>query len=68
MAFRRRGTPRGIRSGTGTEIYFEPDPDIFRTVHFDAEWIKSHLEDMSYIHRGLSITLVNEVTIELEGR
>ena len=32
MAFRRRGTPRGIRSGTGTEIYFEPDPDIFRTV------------------------------------
>jgi DNA gyrase/topoisomerase IV subunit B len=48
----------------GTSIYFEPDPDIFRVTHFDAEWIKSHLEDMSYIHRGLSIKFVNEVTKE----
>lgn len=48
----------------GTTITFEPDPDIFRVVHFDADWIKAHLEDMSYIHRGLAITFVNEVTGE----
>ena len=48
----------------GTSIYFEPDGDIFRVTHFDFEWIKSHLEDMSYIHRGLAIKLVNEVTKE----
>ncbi len=48
----------------GTTIYFEPDADIFRVNHFDAEWIKAHLEDMSYIHRGLAIAFVNEVTGE----
>jgi DNA gyrase subunit B len=48
----------------GTSIYFEPDGDIFRVTHFDAEWIKSHLEDMSYIHRGLAIKFTNEVTKE----
>src|SRR5262245_25894472 len=50
--------------GHGTTITFEPDPDIFKTTHFDPEWIKSHLEDMSYIHSGLSITFKNEVTKE----
>ena len=48
----------------GTSIYFEPDVDIFRVNHFDAEWIKSHLEDMSYIHRGLAILFVNQITGE----
>jgi DNA gyrase/topoisomerase IV subunit B len=48
----------------GTSIYFEPDGDIFRVTHFDAEWIKSHLEDMAYIHRGLGIKFVNEITKE----
>src|SRR5215470_15468265 len=50
--------------GHGTVIYFEPDPDIFKTTHFDPEWIKSHLEDMAYIHSGLKITFKNEVTGE----
>jgi DNA gyrase/topoisomerase IV subunit B len=50
--------------GHGTSIYFEPDPDIFKTTHFDPNQIKSHLEDMSYIHSGLSITLKNDVTKE----
>src|SRR4051794_25205064 len=39
--------------GHGTIIYFEPDADIFKTTHFDPEDIKSHLEDMSYVHSGL---------------
>lgn len=50
--------------GHGTTIYFEPDPDIFKTTAFDAEWIRSHLEDMSYIHSGLSLTFKNEITKE----
>src|SRR5436305_338066 len=33
--------------GHGTTIYFEPDPDIFKTTHFDPSLIKAHLEDMS---------------------
>src|ERR1700694_3356349 len=33
--------------GHGTTIYFEPDPDIFKTTQFDPHQIKAHLEDMS---------------------
>ncbi len=50
--------------GHGTQIYFEPDPDIFKTTHFDPEQIKGHLEDMSYVHSGLKITFKNEITKE----
>jgi DNA gyrase subunit B len=66
----KRGKPAGPLEkvgpfrGHGTIIYFEPDPDIFRTTHFDADLIRSHLEDMAYVHSGLKITFKNEVTKE----
>src|SRR5262245_24358898 len=47
--------------GHGTTIYFEPDPEIFKSTELDPELIKSHLEDMSYIHSGLRITFKDEV-------
>jgi DNA gyrase/topoisomerase IV subunit B len=47
--------------GHGTSIFFEPDPDIFKVTHFDAEWIKAHLDDMAYIHSRLKIHFKNEV-------
>jgi len=50
--------------GHGTTIYFEPDPEIFKTTHFDPDQIKGHLEDMSYVHSGLKITFKNEATKE----
>src|SRR3954466_14980710 len=66
----RRGKPAGDLEklgpfrGHGTTIYFEPDPEIFKTTHFDPSLIKAHLEDMSYIHSGLQITFKNEVSKE----
>jgi DNA gyrase/topoisomerase IV subunit B len=50
--------------GHGTTIYFEPDPDVFKTTQFDAKWIREHLEDMSYIHSGLKIHFKDEVAKE----
>src|SRR6516165_7008136 len=50
--------------GHGTIIYFEPDPDVFKTTHFDPEAIKAHLDDMAYIHSGLKIVFKNEITGE----
>ncbi|MCA9026578.1 MAG: DNA gyrase subunit B [Planctomycetaceae bacterium] len=47
--------------GHGTSIYFRPDDDIFRRVHFHSDTIRQHLEDISYIHAGLKITFVDEV-------
>lgn len=66
----KRGKPAGPLEklgpfrGHGTTIYFEPDPEIFKTTHFDPNQIKAHLEDMSYIHSGLKITFKNEVSKE----
>src|SRR5262245_21336617 len=50
--------------GHGTTIYFEPDETIFKTTKFDAELIREHLEDMSYIHSGLKIIFKNEISGE----
>src|SRR5262245_13009935 len=50
--------------GHGTIIHFEPDPTIFKVTHFDAETLKTRLEDISYIHSGLKITFKNEATGE----
>ncbi|HSQ56738.1 MAG TPA: ATP-binding protein, partial [Gemmata sp.] len=65
-----RGVPQGKVEklgpfrGHGTAIYFEPDESIFKTVKFDAETLKTRLEDMAYIHSGLKITFKNEITGE----
>jgi len=67
----KRGKPVGTLEkigpfrGHGTTISFEPDPEIFKTTHFDANQIKAHLEDMSYIHSGLKITFKNDATKEV---
>lgn len=50
--------------GHGTIIHFVPDDTIFKTTHFDADTIRTRLEDMSYIHAGLTITFKNEGTGE----
>src|SRR5437763_5070955 len=50
--------------GHGTRMYFEPDPEIFKTTYFDPDMIRQRLEDMSYIHSGLKIIFENEATKE----
>jgi DNA gyrase/topoisomerase IV subunit B len=61
-----RGIPKtkvekvGPFRGHGTTIYFEPDETIFKTTRFDADILKSRLEDMSFIHSGLKITFKDE--------
>ncbi|MGD9856199.1 MAG: type IIA DNA topoisomerase subunit B [Planctomycetaceae bacterium] len=63
----KRGKPttpvKNVRPfrGHGTTIFFRPDDDIFRRVHFHADTIHQHLEDISFIHAGLKITFVDEV-------
>lgn len=54
----------GSFRGHGTVITFQPDDGIFKTTRFDPDVIKSHLEDMAYIHCGLKIHFKNEGTGE----
>ena len=47
--------------GHGSTIFFRPDEEVFRRVYFNADTIRQHLEDISYIHGGLHITFIDEV-------
>ncbi|MEM9192182.1 MAG: toprim domain-containing protein, partial [Myxococcota bacterium] len=56
------GSVRGIR---GTEIHFRPDPKIFGgAAAFDLNRVRTRLEIVSYLHRGLRIVLRDEKTGE----
>jgi DNA gyrase subunit B len=52
----------GPARGTGSTIYFHPDPSIFPRIEFDAALLRERLEIASYLHRGLRITFVDEVS------
>ncbi len=62
----RQGAPQGPLKkigparGTGTSVYFHPDPTIFPKIEFDPEIIRERLDVASYLHRGLKITFINE--------
>jgi DNA gyrase subunit B/topoisomerase-4 subunit B len=61
MSF-KRGKPTGSLSkagparGTGTTVYFHPDPTIFPKVEFDPALIRERLEIVSYIHKGIKVS------------
>ena len=63
----RRGTPvtdlevtKESTRGTGSEISFRPDPEIFESVEFDPDWIREHLDVKTYLNRDLKIVFRDE--------
>ncbi|MCC6214862.1 MAG: type IIA DNA topoisomerase subunit B [Polyangiaceae bacterium] len=52
----------GAARGTGTSVWFTPDPEIFPRTEFSSELIRERLEIASYLHRGLEVTFVDEAT------
>ena len=54
----------GPARGTGTTVFFRPDPTIFPKVEFDAAIIRDRLEVSSYLHKGLRISFEDESTGE----
>ncbi len=62
-----RGTPVGPpitvsrTRGSGTKIYFRPDPEIFgEKARFDLDLVRERLEAKSYLHKGLRLILIDE--------
>jgi DNA gyrase subunit B len=45
---------------TGTTITFWPNADIFETVDFDFETIRSRFQQTAFLNKGLTITLTDE--------
>ncbi|MCC7123444.1 MAG: type IIA DNA topoisomerase subunit B, partial [Acidobacteria bacterium] len=52
----------GAARGSGTTVFFRPDPTIFPKVEFDAQTIRERLEVASYLHRGVKVTFEEEST------
>ncbi len=50
----------GPAKGTGTSVFFHPDPTIFPRTDFNAETIRERLEVASFLHRGVTIHFVDE--------
>jgi DNA gyrase subunit B/topoisomerase-4 subunit B len=50
----------GAARGSGTTVFFRPDPTIFPKVEFDAQTIRERLEVASYLHRGVKVTFEDE--------
>ena len=46
--------------GTGTTITFWPSTDIFETVEFDYETLRSRFQQMAFLNKGLRITITDE--------
>ena len=56
------GPPKklGPARGSGTRVYFHPDPGVFPKIELEAAIIRERLEVASYLHKGLKITFEDE--------
>ncbi len=50
----------GPAEGTGTTITFYPDGDIFETLDFNYDTMKSRLRELAYLNKGLTIEIADE--------
>ena len=50
----------GAARGSGTTVFFRPDPTIFPKTTFDADLIIERLEVTSYLHNGLKVVFTQE--------
>ncbi len=48
---------KGKARGTGTSVYFRPDPKIFgKSTHFDPTLLADTLDAKAYLHKGLKLS------------
>jgi DNA gyrase subunit B len=52
----------GAARGTGTTVYFKPDPAIFPKIEFDPAVIRERLEVASYLHKGVKVVFNDETS------
>ena len=47
----------GTTDHTGTEVTFQPDPEMFDTVEYDYEILHTRMREEAFLNAGLSITI-----------
>src|SRR5437870_8183964 len=65
MAFERGDTKKkleviGKAKGTGTTVWFKPDPQIFTETRFDYATLATRLRELAFLNKSLTITLKDE--------
>lgn len=58
----------GVSVTTGTSVTFMPDDRIFESIEFNPSTIKEHLQEVSFLNRGLEINFVIEGETEVESK
>lgn len=57
----------GKTEETGTEINFTPDPEIFESTAFKAEWLKNRIHETAYLNPNLTIFYSDKRNEEIEN-
>lgn len=57
----------GVAERTGTTVQFLPDASIFTVTEYKYETIATRLRELSFLNRGIRITLTDLRTIDEEG-
>ena len=48
------------KKDTGTKVWFKPDHQIFTELHYDYSTLASRLRELSFLNKGVVITLKDE--------
>lgn len=51
----------------GTEVFFQPDDSIFHELVYSYDTLASRLRELSYLNKGIRITLTDERLVDEEG-
>lgn len=57
----------GNSNARGTYVTFKPDPEIFDSTDYKYETLSTRLRELSYLNKGLRLTLTDERTIKENG-
>ena len=52
----------GTTKRTGTKVHFKPDGSVFETTQFSYDILAQRLRELSFLNKGIMITLEEEVT------
>ena len=52
----------GSTDHTGTEVTFQPDPEMFDTLEYDYEVLHERMREEAFLNAGLSITITDKRT------
>ncbi len=57
----------GVSNETGTTVWFQPDTSIFIVSEYKYETLESRMRELSFLNKGISITLIDEREKDAEG-